>query len=94
MIHLRSARLGAIDAELANAFPFSVPVIKALAGDELAFVDPQFAVCQTYAEWGSDSNSHNALLTQIESSGELESDPNSAPSRPVGRFRRAWISLE
>jgi predicted ATPase len=37
MIHLRSARLGAIDVDLANAFPFNVPVIKALAGGELAF---------------------------------------------------------
>ena len=37
MIHLRSARLGAIDADLASAFPFNVPVIKALAGGELAF---------------------------------------------------------
>src|SRR5262245_61081749 len=37
MVHLRSARLGAIDADLANAFPFDVPVIKALAGGELVF---------------------------------------------------------
>ena len=37
MIHLRSARLGAIDADLADTFPFNVPVIRALAGSELAF---------------------------------------------------------
>src|SRR5262245_52605880 len=36
MIHLRSARLGPIDAERANAFPFNVPVVAALAGGELA----------------------------------------------------------
>jgi predicted ATPase len=37
MIHLRSLRLGAIDAELAGTFPFSVPVIRSLAGHEIAF---------------------------------------------------------
>jgi predicted ATPase len=37
MIHLRSARLGPIDAGLARAFPFCVPVIKALSGNEIAF---------------------------------------------------------
>jgi predicted ATPase len=37
MIHLRSARLGPIDADHANAFPFNVPVVAALAGGELAF---------------------------------------------------------
>jgi predicted ATPase len=37
MIHLRSARLGAVDADLASAFPFNVPVIAALAGGEIAF---------------------------------------------------------
>jgi predicted ATPase len=37
MIHLRSARLGAIDADVANGFPFNVPVITALAGSEIVF---------------------------------------------------------
>src|SRR5437762_7716546 len=38
MIHLRSVRLGAIETDLVNAFPFDVPVIRSLAGGEIAFV--------------------------------------------------------
>jgi predicted ATPase len=44
MIHLRSLRLGAIDDELANMFPFSVPVIRSLAGAEITFSEVTFLV--------------------------------------------------
>ncbi len=37
MIHLKSVRLGTIDQHAAGKFPFSVPVIAALAGCEIAF---------------------------------------------------------
>jgi predicted ATPase len=37
MIHLTSVRLSAIDPDLAGAFPFSVPVIRSLAGSEISF---------------------------------------------------------
>jgi predicted ATPase len=37
MIHLRSMRLGAIDADDASQFPFSVPAIRSLAEAEIEF---------------------------------------------------------
>jgi predicted ATPase len=37
MIHLRSVRLDAIDEQQAGRFPFSVPVVRSLAGREIAF---------------------------------------------------------
>jgi predicted ATPase len=93
MIHLRSARLGAIDAELANAFPFSVPVIKALAGGELAFTsEVTFLV-------GENGSGKSTLLEALAcaagsitvGSESAERDSTLAPVRALARqLKLSW----
>jgi predicted ATPase len=93
MIHLRSARLGAIDAELADSFPFNVPVVKALAGGEIAFTsEVTFLV-------GENGSGKSTLLEALAcaagsitvGSESAERDATLAPVRALARrMRLSW----
>lgn len=93
MIHLRSARLGAISEERAGEFPFSVPVIRALAGDEIAFTsEVTFLV-------GENGSGKSTLLEAIAcaagsiavGSASVEQDSTLAPVRALAKqLRLSW----
>src|SRR5215207_5081611 len=93
MIHRRSLRLAAVEDELASTFPFSVPVIRSLAGGEIAFTSE---VTFLVGENGSGKSTFlEGLACAARSitvgSESAESDRTLAPARLLAkRLKLSW----